>query len=188
MKENFNMGLPKTPMKDILDSGTQKYIDGRFPETNDDSLQEDLAVKFITDSGFLDKLEEEHGLSERIQQNIDNEMWKLYEKKLKLGLYLDIHKDLNKRVAGLLDDLRAAELRSEMKGTFKLEKSNKSEEELNDFYKEQINEIKVELSNIKNEEISSANVGQIFDQYTKAVNDYNNFYKILYETKNLELN
>lgn len=187
MNEKFNIKLPETPTKDILDAETQDYIEKRFPKTNDDNLQEDLAVKFVTDANFIDKLNKEENLSEKIEQGMNTGLWKLYEEQLKLGSYVEIHKDLNTRVSSLIDTLKVIKLKSDINKTFKLEKSDISEAEISDFYREQIDDIEKELNTIKNEEISPESVGQVFNQYSEAVDKYNNLYKILIET-NPELN
>ena len=187
MNEKFNIKLPETPTKDILDSETQEYIEKRFPKTNDDNLQEDLAVKFVTDANFIDKLHEEENLGQKIEQDMNNELWRLYEKQLKLGSYVEIHKDLNKRASHLIDNLEIIKLQSNINKRFKLEKSNISEAEISDIYKEQIDDIEKELNTIKNEEVSSESVGQVFNQYTETIDKYNNLYEILIKA-NPELN
>lgn len=181
MKGEFYIQPPKTPVKDILDPKTQKHIESVFPKTNDDNLQEDLAEKFVVDSDYLYKLHENEKRGEDFEKDINNELWKLYEKQIELGLYIDIHKDLNKKVSDLIDNIAAIELRSKINKNFKLEKSNITQSEVADFYTEQIDDVKKELYSITNEDIDSQSIGKIFDEYTKVVEKYNNLLKILFD-------
>lgn len=179
MKETPNIKFPDTPIKNILDAETQEYIDARFPRTNDDNLQEDLATKFVTDGDFNEKLHLHHELGEKLEKEMNNELWKRYEKLLELGSYFEIQKSLNVELSHLLDKLKFVELRAETKKKYKLEKSDITEVEVADFYKEQIDSIKNELNAVRSQKVDSKNVGDVFDQYTKAKDQYENLYDIL---------
>jgi hypothetical protein len=179
MKEGFYTKPPQTPIKDVLEPEVQVYIEENFPQTNDDNLQEDLAYKFVTDSNYLDKLHENQNIVKDIERDAVGALEKALKYKLKLGAQLQMHQDLNERVARLLNKLKNMDLKpSQHKGI------NTGTVELNNppiahLFERQIEDIKKELHTIKNEKIGPLSVGELLEQYNEATERYNTLNNIL---------
>ena len=184
--KNIEISQP-TPTKDILGAETKEYIESRFPKTNDDNLQEAVAIKFATDSNFLESLHQSEQEGSREYEGIVKKLWDMYEKQLEAGAYLEVHKNLNKNVSKLIENLQILELRKNIKSNFNLTKSDTSNEEVIHMTSDEIQNIKNELDTIKNEEISKESVGQVFEKYSNVIKKYNNLNSIL-GLKNPELN
>ncbi len=183
MKE-FNIKLPETPLKNSLGPETKEYIDQRFPLTNDDTLQEEYALKFITDSNFIDKINESSKSGEESLKEINEIMWKNYEELLKVRDYLHIQKDLNENTRKLIDKLEILEWGSLLEDRFKLQKSDISQEERYAFRKEQIKELKEQFNSIKGNELGSENIVEVFERYAELLNKNNHLCTILSKDSN----
>lgn len=177
--ENFKLKLPETPITNSLDPDNKKYVEDRFPLTNDDTLREDLALKIITEADFMDRLRLNASAGEKSQEDIQKALWNLYESQLKLGHYIDVKKDLQKKTQKLIDELKILKIRQDIEERFKLQKSDISEQEKLNFKEEKINEIEEELYNISAEEVTtSENFQKILKEYSSIVKKYEHLYKI----------
>lgn len=171
--------MNKTPMKDNLDKETQEYLSGQFPKTNDDSLQEDFAKTFLFDSQYLDKLYERQNKGERMEKKVIEELWNLYEKQMRLGGYLDVYKDINKRVDGLINNMNVLKAQVEIEERFPMAKSGISNKEAMLLAKAEAENIKNELDTIHDDNVSKESVGELLDKYERVVERYYNLWYVI---------
>ncbi len=177
----------KSPTKEMLDEEIQRYIDIRFPVTNEDNLQEDAAQKFVIDSNYLDELHKNEALGEQVNQEIVDGLWRMYEKMLEQGAYLDLQRELSPKINKLLDSLKVLELQNEIKEQFPMAKSAITNKEAFFIAQNEISHIKSELDSIRNEEVSPQSVGQLLEQY-KALSEKYQTVRALIEPENSALN
>jgi hypothetical protein len=161
-----------TPTKEVLDEDVQKHIEDRFPKTTDDTLQEDLAQQFVLNSNYLDELHKKFNTGEQIQGEINSTLWNIYEEQMKLGAYIEVHKDLNKRVRTLIDTMQTLELTEEIAEKFPMAKSGISNKEALALAHGEAENLKRELDGIKNEEVTKESVGELLDRYKKISEHY----------------
>ncbi len=179
MKEGFHIKPPQTPIKDVLEPEVQAFIEESFPKTNDDNLQEDYAYKFVTDSNYIDKLNENENVVKDLERDAVSALEKAQNDKIIFGAQLEIHRDLNERVAQLLDKLKNMELKpNHHKGL------NHSIIEVNNppiahLFERQIESIKKELNTIKNEKVGPQSVGEVLELYNEAVQRYNTISNVM---------
>lgn len=179
MKEGFYTKPPQTPIKDVLEPEVQVYIEENFPQTNDDNLQEDLAYKFVTDSNYLDKLHENQNIVKDIERDAVGALEKALKYKLKLGAQLQMHRDLNERVAQLLNKLKTMDLKpKQSKGQDPATIEINNHPILN-LLARQVEDIKKELHSIRNEKIGPESVGELLEKYNNATERYNTLNDIL---------
>ncbi len=171
MNERNIIPPPESPAKEFLDDKTQQYVEHRFPiKTNEDNMQEDLAMKFVKDPNFAATLRENLARSLKTDIELQNNMRNMYSEELRLGKYLDVHADLDERVATLLQTLSYLEfLAQTVDKAVPAGYENGSHEKPSVKFKAEIQEIKEELNNIKNEAITKESVGHIVDQYNAIV-------------------
>lgn len=175
------------PTREVLNEETQKYIDERFPKTNDDTLQEDIAQKFVVDSNYLDELHKNETAGEQVSEEIATSLWDMYGKMIEQGAYIELHREINPKVNKLLDEIRILELQNEIKEQFPMAKSGISNKEAYLFVQTEISRIKNELSTIHSEEVSPQSVGELLEQYKTLSEKYQTI-RTLLEPENSILN
>lgn len=176
-----------TPIKEVLDLETKNYIDKRFPKTNDDTLQEDIAQKFITDSNYLDTLYNNKDEGEKINKEIEEAVQNEFQEKNQLEYSLEAYKEAYAEVSKLIDELRILELRSKLTDKFPLVKSGISNREAFALVSEDMEKIKKELANINDPNISSLSAGDVLDRLKEASKRQRTLMHVL-EQENPEMN
>ncbi len=166
-----NVESRETPTIDVLPSVVKDLINKRFPKTNDDTLHDDMAQKFITDSNYLDTLQANDLKDQKIEQEIKEGVFNIYKQKMDFKECLEIYIDLNKKVSYLLTKLAKYELQFLHQNKSPLPNQTLNKESLH-LLKKAIESIKKELDTIKDEDISSESVGQILNNYRKFSKKY----------------
>lgn len=166
-----NVESRETPTIDVLPSVVKDLINKRFPKTNDDTLHDDMAQKFVTDSNYLDTLQANDLKDQKIEQEIKEGVFNIYKQKMDFKECLEIYIDLNKKVSYLLTKLAKYELQFLHQNKSPLPNQTLNKESLH-LLKKAIESIKKELDTIKDEDISSESVGQILNNYRKFSKKY----------------
>lgn len=153
-----------TPTKEVLDTQTREYIDERFPKTNDDTLQEDIAQKFIIDPNYADTLRNNNDEGEKLNKDLEEAVQNEFQEKIQLEYSLDAYKEAYTEVSKLIDELRRLELRSKAVDTLPLAESNMFNREAFALISEDVEKIKKELANINDPNISPLSAGDVLDR------------------------
>lgn len=161
----------QSPTKEILNDETKTYIEDRFPQNNEDLLQEDIAQKMVMDAGYLDELHKRSIEGENAQREIVDSLWGIYGDMMTAGAYIDIYKDVNAHVSKMIDALSILQLKSEISEMYPMAKSGISNKEAFALAKGEAERIKQELDMTIDTEISKESVGHILDKY-KALRDH----------------
>ncbi len=186
--EKKTESLDNSPSKKVLDLETQKYIEERFPKTNDDKLHEDTAKKFIFDSKYLDDITERHNNGEKMEKQFSDKLWEMYTKAMESDGYIEVYKDMSKRVGKLIDNMNILEIHNSISPEkFPLAKSGISNKEAFLLAKEEAENVKHELGGIRDENISKESVGELLDKYKKISEKYNTLRSVL-QPENPDLN
>ena len=167
------------PTKEVLNRETQAYIEKRFLKTNDDSLQEAVAQKFITDSDYLDSLHRRRDLTVVEEDKILKKQEELYQKANEDYFLLERSNKINTKINELIDNLNLLEIQNKIQSKFDLSKSGISNEEVRSIIQKEIEKIRNKLNEIKDLEIPKEEMQKIYDNYEKSNEEYQNISKIL---------
>ena len=172
---------------DSLDQETQEYILAKHPKTNDDTLREDTAQKFLIDSEYLDTLHTNENTGKETQEKIHSQIWEMYNDQVTLSEQIHTYREFNAKVNELLNQLDILIVREEIDERFPLAKSGISNKEATLLAREEVSKIREELDTIHDEAISDESIGALLKKYKQGHEKYTAVCQI-FEAKNPELN
>lgn len=158
-------GHTHAPTKEALDDTTKEYIEARFPVTNDDTLQEDLAQKFVFDDTYLERLHDMEAKGTKEKEYIAHAIWNMYSAMMEMGAYIDVFTDMNKHISELIDNVDRLNTQIEIREEFPLAKSGMTNKEALALAKSEAEDIKRALYEIQDSQITKESVGALLDMY-----------------------
>ena len=172
---------------DSLDQETQEYILAKHPKTNDDTLREDTAQKFLIDSEYLDTLHTNENAGKETQEKIHSRIWEMYNDQVTLSEQIHTYREFNTKVNELLNQLDVLIVREEIDERFPLAISGISNKEATLLVREEVSKIRAELDTIHDEAISDESIGELLKKYKQGHEKYTAVCQI-FEAKSPELN
>lgn len=165
-------GHTHAPTKEVLDEHTKEYIEARFPATNDDTLQEAIAQKFILDDTYLERLHDMAAKGDKEQKYIAQVIWNTYGAMMEAGAYIDVYKDMYNHISELMQYIDRLNAQIEIREEFPLAKSGMTNKEALALAKSEAEDIKRALYEIQDSQITKESVGALLDMYKALYKHY----------------